>query len=203
MEQSFSGSAQIADRLSTQVEDEKFSLALLIPIRLVGFHQTGVKIIRIGFGHLLLYLQRYPFAVDFSPDGNYLAAGTLEGIILWKFTPGGVEQVQVLGNPSDENGYYSLAFSPDGTLLAAASADGKIRVWDLETGQARWEMAGGVYVAFSPDGTRLASSWGGITTIHVLPLDELTDLVRSRIIRPMTPEECLTYLHEVSCPAWP
>ena len=149
------------------------------------------------------WLQRFPFAMDFSLDGNYLAAGTLEGIILWEFTPGGVEQVQVLGNPSPGNGYYSLDFSPDGALLASASGDGKIRIWELETGQARWEMAGGVYVAFSPDGIRLASSWGGITTIHVLPLDEVTELVRSRLIRPMTPEECLTYLHEVSCPEWP
>jgi len=149
------------------------------------------------------YISSIYFAVDFSPDGKYLAAGTPEGIILWEFTPGGVEQDQLLSNPSLGYDYYSLAFSPDGTLLASSSFDGRIRVWDLETGQVRLEVPGGGQVAFSPDGTHFTSYSNGITTIHVLPLDELTELVRLRIIRPMTPEECLIYLHQETCPAWP
>jgi hypothetical protein len=67
----------------------------------------------------------------------------------------------------------------------------------------RWEVAGGGEVAFSPDGTRLATSRNGITTLHVLALDELTDEIRSRIIRPMSLEECLFYLHQDTCPVWP
>jgi WD40 repeat protein len=153
-----------------------------------------------GFRPSFGYLSGISFAMDFSPDGKYLAAVTPEGIILWEFTPGGVEQVQIFGNPRHGNVYISLAFSPDGTLLASSSGDGRIRVWDLETGQVRWEVDGWGPIAFSPDGTHFTSSSNGITTIHMLLVDELIDLVHARIIRPMTAEECLTYLHEVSCP---
>jgi WD40 repeat protein len=149
------------------------------------------------------YLGGIFFALGFSPDGQYLAAGTPEGIVLWKLSEDGALQEKILTTQARTHNYFSLAFSPDGALLAASYGNGKFSVWDLETGQARWEMAGGGDVAFSPDGTRLALTNNGVTTVHVLPLDELTELMRSRIIRPMTPEECRTYLHQETCPAWP
>src|SRR5262249_38689640 len=56
----------------------------------------------------------------------------------------------------------SVAFSPDGRRLASGSADGSIKVWDAQTGQAILSFPGHavlvVSVAFSPDGRRLASA---------------------------------------------
>jgi WD40 repeat protein len=95
-----------------------------------------------------------------------------------------------------------------GSLLAAGDGAGKIRVWDVESRKLRLELSTFSdqvsRLAFSPDGRRLvASSKSGSTYFYVLPLDELTELVRSRIIFPMTDEECKEYLKIAACPAWP
>jgi eukaryotic-like serine/threonine-protein kinase len=57
---------------------------------------------------------------------------------------------------------YFVCFSPDGKLLATASADGTARVWDVETGQLRFNLAGHTNevncVVFAPDGKTLATA---------------------------------------------
>ncbi len=59
-------------------------------------------------------------------------------------------------------------------------------------------------VIFSPDGRRLvASSTGGTTYFYVIPPEELVQLVRARIKRPLEPVECLKYLGTETCPPWP
>ena len=146
------------------------------------------------FQPLLAYVATHPSAIAFSPDGQHLATGTPEGVISWMLIDGGLVQDQVFSTDRPDYDYDGLAFSPDGSLLVVA-AEGKILARDFKTGRLHWEMDGWG-VAFSPDGSRLVSSSNGITTIHVLPLDELTDLVRSRLILPMTDEECREYLHQ-------
>lgn len=59
----------------------------------------------------------------------------------------------------------ALAFSSDGSCLASGSYDGKVKLWDVESGALLW--SGGhtntiTAVAFAPDGSLLAS--GGIET---------------------------------------
>jgi WD40 repeat protein/DNA-binding SARP family transcriptional activator len=62
--------------------------------------------------------------------------------------------------------------SPDGRLIAVAGRDGRVRVFDSATGEARFEVVGEGHawqLAFSPDGTLLAATWrvdhGGVVRI--------------------------------------
>jgi WD40 repeat protein len=62
---------------------------------------------------------------------------------------------------SARNDINGIAWSPDGTRLATAGQDGRVRVWDLETGtQVRALFHGGWVrgVAWSPDGKLIAAS---------------------------------------------
>jgi WD40 repeat protein len=188
------------------------------PMPLVGYTDAATVGVSIYAGEVYAHNLRpsyifatyFPFELAFSPDGQYLAAGTPGGVILFKVTEDGVEQERTLPGMGLAGGFSAVAFSSDGSLLAAGAEAGKIIVWDMQSGLVRWEGGTSCYhgrchrLSFSPDGAHLASSvWNGVTTIHVLALDELTALVRAHIVRPLTPQECLTYLHQETCPAWP
>jgi WD40 repeat protein len=67
------------------------------------------------------------FAVDFHPDGTYLAGGSLNRTIVWDF--GTKEQIAMLGQAGEIS---AVAFSNDGKWLATASADGTIYLWKSE-----------------------------------------------------------------------
>lgn len=62
------------------------------------------------------------------------------------------------------NVVYALAFSPDGDKIASGSSDGKIIIWDVNTGQIITKLTSGlVYsLAYSPDGKTLASIGNGL-----------------------------------------
>ena len=61
--------------------------------------------------------------------------------------------------------------------------------------------AGVQNVAFNADGTRLVTSaLDAVSRVHVLPIEELIALARSRVTRSLTTEECRTYLHVEQCP---
>ena len=80
-----------------------------------------------------------PYALAFSPCGNYLASGSRwdpqwekeqkkTSIRLWDVATG--ENVHTFwAHPTD---ILSLAFSPDGELLASGSYDGTILLWDMK-----------------------------------------------------------------------
>ncbi len=78
---------------------------------------------------------RRPFALAFSPCGQYLASGTWwypgsdkVSIRLWKVATG--ENIKTFwGHPTD---VQNLTFSPDGTLLATSGFDGTILLWDMK-----------------------------------------------------------------------
>jgi WD40 repeat protein/tRNA A-37 threonylcarbamoyl transferase component Bud32 len=97
--------------------------------------------------------------VRFSPDGQYLAASTLSGMVkIWSTSTD--REVATLAHAGDGL-YHALAFSDDGRALAV-SGERKVRVWNLAGTTERQALAGhsgGVTsVVFSPDGTRLAST---------------------------------------------
>ena len=69
-------------------------------------------------------------SVAFSPDGERVAAGSLDRtVIVWHL---GRERRQVFRH---RGAVSALAFSPDSTSLAAAGLDGTIAVWDTSTEQ--------------------------------------------------------------------
>ncbi len=93
----------------------------------------------------------------FSPDGNWIAAGTADRTVrLWR-TDTGAERV--LRGHTDL--VLDVAFDPASKMLASASYDKTVRLWDLGTGESRvlrGHTASVDSVAFSPDGTQLASA---------------------------------------------
>ncbi|MGC1273036.1 MAG: c-type cytochrome domain-containing protein [Planctomycetaceae bacterium] len=103
------------------------------------------------------------YAVEFSPDGQFLAvaAGTparLGEVKLFRVETG--ELVADLASAADS--FFDVAFSPDGAKIAAAGADRAVRVWNVADGaevlriedHADWVTA----VAFSADGARIATA---------------------------------------------
>ncbi len=109
-------------------------------------------------------------AVSFSPDGQFLAAGSAKGAIkLWNRKDG---REQVLPNKHD-GPVSSLSFSPDGQKLASASDDtriggfngssssGTVKLWDMKNGRELITLKGnegGFHsVTFSPNGQMLAA----------------------------------------------
>ena len=98
------------------------------------------------------------WTVAFSPDGRHIAAGSGNGLRLWDAPTG--QLVRLPSGPGDF--ILSVAFSPEGHRLVTGSGEGRIQLWDADTGLPIGEPMTGhrslVYgVAFSPDGHRIVS----------------------------------------------
>jgi WD40 repeat protein len=103
--------------------------------------------------------QREALAVAFSPDGRFLAAGDLAGVMLWDVRSGKLLRTRLDGDIIE-----CLAFSPDGRTLAYGGRT--LRLLDVATGEVRACYDPGEYLevtafAFGADGKRLAVSVGG------------------------------------------
>ncbi|KAG8788203.1 hypothetical protein FRC12_014833 [Ceratobasidium sp. 428] len=100
------------------------------------------------------------YSVTYSPDGAYIASGSIDKTVrIWDARNG-----RLVGQPlkGHKAGAASVAYSPDGSHIASGSYDKTIRIWDAKTGQAMGRPleghTGSAYsVAYSPDGAYIAS----------------------------------------------
>lgn len=136
-----------------------------------------------------------PAAVAFSPDGQWLATGDLNGEVrLWRSSDG----KSLLALRGHTSWVWSLAFSPDGRTLASGSDDRTIRLWDLDTGHCLQTLhghTGSIWsVTYSLDGQFASGSedqtiklWD-LNTGHCLQtLEGHTNWVRSVAFCPIAP----------------
>ena len=97
-------------------------------------------------------------SVAFSPDGQLLATGDVNGEIrLWQ-----VADSKLLLICKGHAGWvHSVTFSPDGRMLSSGSSDHTVKLWKVADGRCMKTLAGHNQrvrsLAFSPDGTTLAS----------------------------------------------
>jgi WD40 repeat protein/RNA polymerase-binding transcription factor DksA len=95
-------------------------------------------------------------SVSFSPDGKFLASGSLgKTVKVWDV--GSWQEVATLRHGDIVT---SVSFSPDGKFLASGSLDKTVKVWDVGSWQEVATLRHGdavLSVSFSPDGKFLAS----------------------------------------------
>jgi len=106
-------------------------------------------------------------ALEFSGDGQWLAAASGNDVVIWDMTTlpptgwsGPLTPTLRLNQAAAVTG---LALSADGLFLAAANADGTIAIWTVPAGQRLAVFPRFVAVperlAFSPDGQLLAAAY--------------------------------------------
>ncbi|NJM65590.1 MAG: AAA family ATPase [Acaryochloris sp. RU_4_1] len=100
-----------------------------------------------------------PLTVGFSPDGQHLVTGDVEGNVrLWQVADG----VPALTCKGHTSWVWSVAFSPEGQRLASSSDDCTVKLWNPQTGQCFQTLQGHTSsvwaVAFSPANSELTST---------------------------------------------
>jgi len=121
----------------------------------------------------------HPESARFSPDGQMLISGSVDGFIeAFDFDSGKLKKDLKYQAEDDfmmhDDSILTVAYSRDSELLASGSQDGKVKVWRIRTGAClrkfeRAHTAGVTCVVFSRDGTQLLTcSFDNTVRIHGL-----------------------------------
>ncbi len=116
-------------------------------------------------------------ALDFSPDGRWLAVLETQGVVVYRCGSGGLQSPRQLACPNPRQ----VRFSPDGQWLGAVAEFNKgyreARLWRCQGEPADWKLQALPEAAlgeperleFSQDGRWLCSSLGSQTLVRQLP----------------------------------
>ena len=114
------------------------------------------------------------YAVDYRPDGKYLATGdSHDDAIIWEVSSG--RRVRRMDHGAD---VYTVSFNAEGRYLATGDAHGTVSIWEISSGQRlrQIELGEAVFiVAYSPDGEYLAVGGKDSTiTFYRIGTEEIT-----------------------------
>ncbi|MCY4401689.1 MAG: WD40 repeat domain-containing protein [Candidatus Poribacteria bacterium] len=120
--------------------------------------------------------------IAFSPDGSILASGGGEDQVINLFDPNTGELLKTL---KGHQAYVSdVIFSSDGSILASGDWDGRIRLWNPETGEfiriLNANKLGGI--AFHPDSSILVNAGGSHENLKVW------DTMTGKLLHTLEPE---------------
>ncbi len=100
-------------------------------------------------------------SVAFAPDGQTLASGSSDSVIMVWDAHSGELLRKIEAKSEGYSTIESLAFSPDGQTLASAGEGKLVKLWDMRSGEMRGTLTMPTptvkWIAFSPDGRTLAS----------------------------------------------
>jgi WD40 repeat protein len=152
-------------------------------------------------------------SVDFDRQGRWLAASNTGGrawvLDLAAVVDGASGEDAIVFDATVHEGSSRVALSEDGRLATAGNGDGRVRLWDIETGGLLVEFrtdridapaVGSPWVEFSPDGEYLMyADAGGILRRYLLDNDDLVELAQDRLTRGFSAAECAGYLTPERC----
>ena len=145
-------------------------------------------------------------ALDYSPDGRYLAGGGENGLVVWD-----AETYEVISQPipgqSSSREIQSLTFSPDSSMIAAGNPSHYVSLWEPVSGRQFGPLLEGktgqgtnapTLVSFNADGNVLVSSaWRTAVSIWNFDSNTWTAIACSMANRSLTPEEWNTYMGNI------
>ena len=151
----------------------------------------------------------FPLSVTFDPRGRFVAGGNVSGRA-WVLDLGALvagataEEALVFDKQVHDGSVGAIDLTADG-LLATAGRDGVLRLWDVATGTLVAEVPANdepvPLAAFSPDGEYLLYKGDGpVVRRFYTDIEQLVAQAGDRVTRPLTGDECRTYLDLEACP---
>lgn len=146
----------------------------------VEFNAKGTHVVASGDSHMVaikistgertVVSQNIGWVAEyrFSPDGRFMAAGSMAGIIVWDARSW--KELRRIGGDVMVGTRGHVAFSRDSRYVAAIDHEGHLRFWDPSTGAAVHSVGEGLRpdapVAFTPDGRVMAQAADGSMRVY-------------------------------------